>query len=187
VVAFAWALCKSGEVVACRCNESRLDPATMAGRYLEDFTAGEVIELGSRTVSAEEIIAFARQFDPQYFHIDPERARAGPFGGLVASGWHTTAIFMRLTVDHFINGMAESMGSPGVDGIRWLKPVRPGDTLHALIEVVETRLSRSRPGQGIVKVRITTLNQAEEPVQTFAPTLFVDRRPGADQGETSFD
>ncbi len=94
----------------------------MAGHYFEDFRIGEVIELGRRTVSQDEIIRFAREFDPQPFHTDPERARDSAFGGLVASGWHSAALYMRLLVDGFVRGMAHSMGSPGVDKIEWRKP-----------------------------------------------------------------
>jgi acyl dehydratase len=149
----------------------------MAGRYVEDFHAGEVIELGSRTVSAEEIIDFARQFDPQYFHIDPERAKAGPFGGLVASGWHTAAIFMRLTVDRFIKGMAESMGSPGIDGIRWLKPVRPGDTLRGRTTIVDVIPSKSRADRGTLKTLGELVNQHDEVVMQMNSVGFFARRP----------
>ena len=149
----------------------------MAGRYLEDFHPGEVIELGSRTVSAEEIIAFARQFDPQYFHIDPERAKASPFGGLIASGWHTVAMYMRLVVDHFLSGMAESMGSPGVDGIRWLKPVRPGDTLTGHSTVVEVIPSKSRADRGTLKSLGELVNQHGEVVMQMNSVGFFARRP----------
>ncbi|HEV8029086.1 MAG TPA: MaoC family dehydratase [Stellaceae bacterium] len=149
----------------------------MAGRYLEDFHPGEVIELGSRTVSAEEIIAFARQFDPQYFHIDPERAKASPFGGLIASGWHTVAMYMRLVVDRFISGMAESMGSPGVDGIRWLKPVRPGDTLMGRSTVVEIIPSKSRADRGTLKSLGELVNQHGEVVMQMNSVGFFARRP----------
>jgi acyl dehydratase len=152
-------------------------PAAMAGRYLEDFHAGEVIELGSRTLSAEEIIAFARQFDPQYFHIDPEGAKAGPFGGLIASGWHTVAMYMRLVVDRFISGMAESMGSPGVDGIRWLKPVRPGDTLMGRSTVVEIIPSKSRADRGTLKSLGELVNQHGEVVMQMNSVGFFARRP----------
>jgi acyl dehydratase len=152
-------------------------PVPMAGRYLEDFHPGEVIELGSRTVSAEEIIAFARQFDPQYFHIDPERAKASPFGGLIASGWHTVAMYMRLVVDRFISGMAESMGSPGVDGIRWLKPVRPGDTLMGRSTVVEIIPSKSRADRGTLKSLGELVNQHGEVVMQMNSVGFFARRP----------
>jgi acyl dehydratase len=149
----------------------------MAGRYLEDFHPGEVIELGSRTVSAEEIIAFARQFDPQYFHTDPERARESPFGGLIASGWHSAAMFMRLMVDSFVSRMAESMGSPGVDGIRWLKPVRPGDTLKGRVTVVDVIPSKSRADRGTLKSLGELLNEKGEVVMQINAAGFFARRP----------
>ncbi len=101
-------------------------------RYLEDFRAGEVIELGSCTISEEEILDFARRYDPQLFHVDPERAQASIYGGLIASGWQTCGLFMRLAVDGVI-GDSSSMGSPGLDNLRWLLPVRPGDTLRGAL------------------------------------------------------
>ena len=116
-------------------------------RYLEDFTAGEVIDLGSYTLDEAEILEFARRFDPQPFHVDPERAAASIYGGLIASGWHTCGIFMRLAVDGLI-GDSSSMGSPGLDNLRWLLPVRPGDTLRARYTVLEVTPSRSRPDRG---------------------------------------
>ena len=149
----------------------------MAGRYLEDFHAGEVIELGTHRVSAEEIVAFARQFDPQYFHTDPERARASPFGGLIASGWHSCAIYMRLTVDGFISHVAESLGSPGVDGIRWLKPVRPGDTLKGRVTIVDVIPSKSRADRGTIKTLGQLLNQNGEVVMEMNGAGFFSRRP----------
>src|SRR5579862_6999289 len=110
----------------------------MALRYFEDFQEGDTIELGSRSVSQEEIIAYAQEFDPQPFHLDIERGKESPFAGLVASGWHTAGIYMRLLVDGLMNHTV-GMGSPGVDELRWLQPVRPGDTLHARFTVVETK------------------------------------------------
>jgi acyl dehydratase len=149
----------------------------MAGRYLEDFQAGEVIELGSKVVSADEIIAFARQFDPQYFHIDAERAKASPYGGLIASGWHTAAMYMRLTVDGFTSRFAETMGSPGVDGIRWLKPVRPGDTLKGRVTIVDVIPSKSRADRGTIKTLGELLNQHGEVIMRVNGVGFVARRP----------
>jgi acyl dehydratase len=149
----------------------------MAGRYFEDFRAGETIELGSRTVGAEEIIAFAREFDPQPFHIDPERARESAFGGLVASGWHTAAIYMRLSVDGFISAAASSMGSPGIDGIAWLKPVRPGDTLKGRVTILETIPSKSRADRGTLKTLGELVNQRGEVVIQIRAAGFFGRRP----------
>src|ERR1700730_3296499 len=123
----------------------------MTKRYFEDFRVGEVVELGSRGISELEIIAFAREFDPQPFHVDAVRARDSAFGGLVASGWHTIALYMRLLVDGFIVTVANSMGSPGVDKIEWLKPVRPGDTLSGRLTILEMIPPKSRPDRGTVR------------------------------------
>lgn len=111
-------------------------------RYFEDYLPGTTFEYGAITLSINDIIAFARRFDPQPIHIDPEAAERGPFKGLIASGWHTASVTMRLLVDHFISHVA-SMASPGVDEIRWLIPVRPGDTLSIRVTVLEAKRSRS--------------------------------------------
>src|SRR5262245_50139364 len=109
-------------------------------RYFEDYPPGHIYEFGSITVSEGEIIEFARQFDPQYFHTDPEKANASRFGGLVASGWHTVCLAMRLFVDHYVSHAA-SLASPGMDEIRWPNPVRPGDTLRIRVTILEARPS----------------------------------------------
>src|SRR5690348_16316999 len=140
--------------------------------------AGDAIELGSRTVTQEQIIAFAREFDPQPFHVDPERATQSAFGGLIASGWHTAAIYMRLLVDGLLN-QTVSLGSPGLDEVRWLKPVRPGDTLRARFTVLETIPSRSRPEMGIVRGKGEVLNEGGEVVMTVISTGFFGRRPAS--------
>ncbi|HEX7968683.1 MAG TPA: MaoC family dehydratase [Stellaceae bacterium] len=149
----------------------------MAGRYFEDFRVGEVIALGSRTLDQDEIIAFAREFDPQPFHTDPERARQSAFGGLVASGWHTAAIYMRLAVDGFIRGVAVSMGSPGIDKIEWLKPVRPGDTLTGRVTILDAVPSKSRTDRGTLKTLGELLNQHGEVVIAIRGAGFFGRRP----------
>ncbi len=149
----------------------------MAGRYFEDFRVGEVLTLGSLTVSEPEIIAFARQFDPQPFHTDPARAKASVFGGLIASGWHTVGLYMRLLVDGMISAMAESQGSPGVDKIEWLKPVRPGDTLTAKVTIVELVPSKSRPDRGTIRTLGEMVNQKGETVMTMRGIGFFGRRP----------
>jgi acyl dehydratase len=149
----------------------------MAGRYFEDFRVGEVIPLGSVTVSEESIIDFARQFDPQPFHTDPVKAKDTVFGGLVASGWHTASLYMRLLVDQFIGQVAESMGSPGVDKIEWLKPVRPGDTLSGRLTVLETIPSKSRADRGTLKSLGEMVNQKGEVVMTIRALGFFGRRP----------
>lgn len=141
-------------------------------RYFEDFHIGDTFEFGPLTITQEEIIAFARQFDPQYFHTDPERARDSFFGELVASGWHTGALFMRMFVDDLL-GSAASMGSPGLDRIRWLKPAHPGDTLRGRFTVTDARTSKSRPGMGILTSHCEVFNQQNELLMTFDGTHFI--------------
>ena len=145
-------------------------------RYLEDFEPGQQFGSGSVTVDAEQIKAFAKQFDPQPFHLDDEAARASFFQGLAASGWHTAALTMRLLVEGELS-IAGGIVGAGADEFRWPRPVRPGDTLTVRSEVLEVRPSKSRPEQGLVKVRSTTLNQKGEPVQIFVANLVVPRRP----------
>jgi acyl dehydratase len=149
----------------------------MTGRYFEDFRIGEVLPLGSRGVSEAEIITFARQFDPQPFHTDPEAAKRSVFGGLVASGWHTASLYMRLLCDAFISTVAHSMGSPGVDRIEWLKPVRPGDTLTGRLTILDLIPSESRPDRGTIKSLGEMLNQQGEVVMRMQGVGFFGRRP----------
>jgi acyl dehydratase len=144
-------------------------------QYFEDFAVGQKFASEPRPVSTAEIKAFAAQFDPQPFHLDEDAARKSLFDGLAASGWHTAAMSMRLCLESSFRPAGGIIGSGGE--LTWSKPVRPGDTLRVMIEVVETRPSRSRPGQGLVKVHIVTQNQHGDAVQTFSPTLLVDRRP----------
>lgn len=139
--------------------------------YFEDFHVGDSFDLGSISVTQEEIIDFARQFDPQVFHTDPALAKASFFGELVASGWHTGALFMRLLVDALFSKV-DSMGSPGVDEIRFLKAVRPGDALSGRFTVIETRPSSSRPYLGIIKAQGTLHNQNGELVLSMVSTHF---------------
>jgi acyl dehydratase len=146
--------------------------------WWEDFKVGESADMGSHRFGQDEIIAFARQFDPQPFHTDPQAAAASAFGGLVASGWHTCAIGMRLMVEHYI-GRTVSHGSPGVDEIRWLKPVRPGDTLRYRRTVLESRASASQPGVGLVKQRWEALNQHGELVLSMEGWGMFGRRPAS--------
>lgn len=143
--------------------------------YFEDFHVGDTFELGSTSVTEEEIISFARQYDPQIFHIDPEQAKASFFGQLVASGWHTGALFMRLLVNGLFNRV-DSMGSPGVEQVRFVRPVRPGDTLHGRITIVETRDSQSRPYLGILRSHGEMYNQNNELVLSMVSTHFFGRR-----------
>lgn len=149
----------------------------MTERYLEDIEVGQTFRSGRIRIEAEHIKGFATQFDPQPFHLDEGTAVGSRFGGLIASGWHTAAITMRLLVDGDLN-LAGGLVGAGFDELRWPRPVRPGDELRAESEVLEVRASRSRPEQGLVRVRITTLNQADEPVQVFVANLIVPRRLG---------
>jgi acyl dehydratase len=148
----------------------------MRFRYFEDFTEGEILELGSFSLTADEIVEFASKYDPQPMHTDLEAAGASVYGGLIASGWHTAASYMRLVVDNVLSGTA-SVGSPGIDQLRWLKPVRPGDELRARFQILETRPSNSRPDWGIVRSRGELLNQTDETVMTIEAVNFFVRRP----------
>jgi acyl dehydratase len=147
-------------------------------RYLEDFEPDSVHAAGSVQVSEAEILEFATRYDPQPFHVDAEAARGTIYGGLIASGWHTVALTMRLLVDNVFDDAA-SMGSPGVDEIRWPRPVRPGDTLSPRVTVLETRVSRSRPDRGVLRFRVDVDNQHGEPVMSMAGASFVGCRPRA--------
>jgi acyl dehydratase len=144
-------------------------------RYLEDYTPGHVYEFGTITVSEAEIVGFARQFDPQDFHLDSEKAAAGPFGGITASGWHTISLAMRLYVDHYLSHVA-SLASPGAEDIRWLKPVRPGDALRIRVTILDARLSRSKPDRGIVRARVEAINQKGDVVLAMTLVSFIGCR-----------
>ena len=145
-------------------------------RYFEDYVEGAVHRFGDIAVEADEIIAFANRFDPQGFHTDPEAARQTPFGGLIASGWHTAGLMMRLYVEHYLTHVA-SLASPGLDELRWLKPVRPGDRLSVRVTVLKAAPSRSRPDRGAVTSFIEVFNQADEAVMTLKAVNFIARRP----------
>jgi acyl dehydratase len=147
-------------------------------RYFEDFQVGEIIELGRRTVSEAEIIDFARQFDPQPFHLDKEKAHHSSFGRLVASGWHTASIYMRLLVDGLLNEAASQL-SPGLEELRWLKPVYPGDTLSGRLTILSARVSGSRPDTGIVRHLGELFNQDQEVVMRLEGATFFGLRPVA--------
>jgi len=152
--------------------------APEAQLYLEDFVPGSVREFGPAVVGEAEIIEFARRYDPQPIHIDPEWARTGPFGGLIASGWHTAAVAMRLLVDQYLP-TAASLASPGIDELRWLRPVRPGDELRVRVTVIESRPSRSKPDRGLLRSRIEVLEPDGSAVMTMIGMNIVRRRPGA--------
>jgi acyl dehydratase len=156
-------------------------------KYFEDVEVGDTVEVGRHTFNAEEIKGFARRFDPQLFHLDEAAAEASHFGALCASGWHTAVVWMRLMVDHR-RGLVEAArarGEPvaaigpalGIRDLKWLKPVYVGDTIVYKTEVIETRVSGSRPGSGLMTIRSTGTNQNGEPVISFVSTTFVERRP----------
>ncbi len=145
-------------------------------RYFEDFKPGDVIELGSRTISKESILAFAREFDPQPFHTDEEAAKRSIYGGLLASGWHTGSLLMRILNDGLLKDTA-SLGSPGVDELRWLKPVRPGDVLSARMTVLESIPSRSKPDRGLIRSLMELRNQYGRVVLTIRGLSLLGRRP----------
>ena len=150
----------------------------MTERYLEDFAPGDRFESHGKTMTEAEIIDFAFRYDPQPFHIDTEAARGSPYGGLIASGFHTMVVGFRMIWQTGVFN-ACGMGSPGFDEIRWLKPVRPGDTLRTAAEVLEVRPSASKPDRGICRLKYTILNQNDETVMTMLAVQFVARRPVA--------
>jgi acyl dehydratase len=144
--------------------------------YYEDLAVGQTFGTGTFMVEPEMIKAFAAEFDPQPFHLDQDAARASPFGGLVASGWHTAALTMRLLVGGELRIVGGLIGL-GAEELRWPRPVHPGDVLRVESEVLELRPSKSHPGRGLVRVRNTTLNQDGEPVMVMVVTMIVPRRP----------
>jgi acyl dehydratase len=146
-------------------REATVPPAE---RYFEDYHVGMVNEFGEVTVTAEEIVEFAGRYDPQAMHTDPVSAGKGPFGGLIASGWHTAALVMRLFVEHYLSKVA-TLPSPGIDELRWVRPVRPGDRLHVRVTVLEANRSRSKPDRGMVRSLVEVLNQKDEVVMSFRP------------------
>ena len=147
----------------------------MPTRYFEDFRPGDTIELGRVAVSEAEIVEFARRYDPQSFHVDAERAKDSIYGGLIASGWHTAALCMRLLVDG-VFGDSAAMGSPGLDELRWLTPVRPGDVLAGRLIVLECIPSRSKPDRGVVRFRDELDNQHGETALRFDALAMIGKR-----------
>jgi acyl dehydratase len=148
-------------------------------RYFDDYLPGATYDCGSFSVSEDEIVSFAKRFDPQPFHVDPGAAARGPFGGLVASGWHTAALVMRQLVDHYLSAEA-SLGSPGLDEIRWPNPVRPGDTLRVRATVMEARRSLSKPDRGIMKTVVEAADQDGRTVMRAIAINFLRVRPDSD-------
>ena len=148
----------------------------MTVRFLEDFAVGQVFKTGRKRVDKDEIFVFAKEYDPQPFHLDEAAAQQSPFAGLAASGWHTAAMTMRLLVDGEFKPAGGILGV-GFDELSWPRAVRPGDELYVLSEVLEVRPSKSRPDRGMIRVRNTTYNQNDEAVQIFTGNLLVPRRP----------
>lgn len=145
-------------------------------RFFEDYETGNVYEFGSITVSEAEIVEFARRYDPQSFHTDRVKAAASEFAGIIASGFHTVSLAMRLFVDHYLSHVA-SLASPGVDEIRWPKPLRPGDTIRIRVSILEARPSRSKSDRGIVRSRVEAINQNQELVLSMTTVSILGRRP----------
>ena len=127
-------------------------------RYFEDYIVGETIEFGDYAITEEEVVEFARRYDPQPFHVDPDAAAKSIYGGLISSGWMTGSVMMRMLADHFISPLS-SMGSPGIDEVRWHRPVRPGDRLRMRVTILDKRRSTSKPDRGVIHVRQEALNQ----------------------------
>ena len=146
----------------------------MAGSYFEDFEPGQVYELGTRTITEEELVTFAREWDPQPFHDDPEAAKESVFGGLIASGWQTGAIWMRMYVDTMLGSAAR--GSPGIEELRWLAPVRPGDTLRGRLTVLEATPSATKRDRGTVRIRGEMVNQDGVTVMAMTSRGHFERR-----------
>ena len=144
-------------------------------RWFEDYVPGSRVEFGPIKVSEGEILSFARRYDPQAMHVDPDKAAKGVFGGLIASGWHTAGLMMRAYATEYLSA-ASSIASPGIDELRWPAPVRPGDTLKVRVTVLEARASRSKPDRGIIRSRIEVLNQMGDVVMSMLATNVVYRR-----------
>jgi acyl dehydratase len=146
-------------------------------RYLEDYVPGATHDCGSVEVTEADILDFARRYDPQSFHVDAAAAADGPFGGLIASGWHTASLMMRLYADHYLS-TASSLGSPGVDELRWPRPVRPGSVLRLRATVTEARLSRSKPDRGLVRTRVELVDAGDDVVFSASLLNLILVRPG---------
>jgi acyl dehydratase len=151
--------------------------ASVPKLYFEDFTPGRVFVHGPRRITRDEIVAFAAEFDPQPFHLDEEAARQTMLGGLSASGWHSCCLLMRMSAESFVLN-SSSMGAPGVDEVRWLSPIRPGDDLTLRSTALETRVSKSRPDMGFVRIMFELSNGAGVKVMTLATSLMMGLRQG---------
>lgn len=146
--------------------------------YFEDFSVGRVFDSGTRQLSEQDILGFASEYDPQYFHTDSEAAKQSIFGGLIASGWQTVGVCMRLMCDSYLLE-SSSMGSPGVDAVRWVKPVYPGDTLRMRATVIAAKPSSSKPDRGMATMRCNIYNQKDELVMHMQSVQMMGRRPAA--------
>ena len=146
------------------------------GRYLDEWKSGDEVSSYGQTLTQDGIIAFAALYDPQNFHIDVEAANRGPYGGLIASGFQTLSITFRMFLDSAVFA-GVSLGSPGIDELRWLAPVRPGDTIHAVARVIDVRASASKPDRGILRLGMRTVNQTGLDVMTCIATVFIATRP----------
>jgi acyl dehydratase len=145
-------------------------------RYFEDYIEGDVHDCGTIAVEEDEVIAFAKRFDPQTMHTDAEAAKSSPFGGLIASGWHTAGLMTRLFMGHYLTQVA-SLGSPGLDELCWLKPVRPGDTLSVRVTVLKAVPSKSKPDRGAITSFVEVVNQAGELVMTVKVINIIAKQP----------
>jgi len=145
-------------------------------RWFEDYAVGTTSEYGPVRVDEAEVLDFGRRFDPQPFHVDPEAAAAGPFGGLIASGWHTCALMMKLLAEDYLSPVS-SLGSPGIDELRWLQPVRPGDELVLRTTVEQARVSRTKPDRGIVRTQVELINQDGTAVLRLVAMNLIRTRP----------
>lgn len=152
--------------------------APVDNRFFSDYVEGSTYEYGYLSLTEDEIIDYAMRFDPQPFHIDPEYAAASQFKGIIASGWHTSGVCMRMFADHFLTHNA-SLASPGIDDIRWPAPVRPGDKLRLRVTIGETRVSNSKPDRGLITTVSEVLNQNDQVVMAMKAKNFVARRPGS--------
>jgi acyl dehydratase len=150
------------------CHDDREDavPVPLRERYFEDYAVGEVLQFGDELITGDDIVAFARRYDPQPFHVDAAAAASSSFGGLIASGWMTAGVVMRLLVDNFVSPVS-SLGSPGMDEIRWARPVRPGDRLKVRVTILALRRSASNPGRGLMQLQQEAVNQRGETVMTL--------------------
>jgi acyl dehydratase len=151
----------------------------MSKLYFEDFKPGTVTEHGPRLVTREEIVAFAAEFDPQPMHLDEDAARTGMLGGLAASGWHTCCLMMRMAADGFVLN-SSSMGAPGIDEVKWLKPLRPGSRITLRTTVLDTRASNSRPEMGFIKVRMEVLDDEGTILMALTTSIIMGRRAAAE-------